>query len=46
MINPDAFATGFGERMHIFSQEKRALNRVIMTGGGGGGAMILINQFW
>ena len=28
VINPDAFATGFGERMRTFSQEKRALNRV------------------
>ena len=28
VINPDAFATGFGERMRTFSQEKRALRIV------------------
>ena len=28
VINPDAFVTGFGERMRTFSQEKRALNHV------------------
>ena len=28
VINPDAFATGFGERMRSVSQEKRALNHV------------------
>ena len=27
-FNPDAFVTGFGERMRTFSQEKRALNHV------------------
>ena len=27
-INPDAFATGFEERMNTFSQEMRALNPV------------------
>ena len=31
VINPDAFVTGFGERMHTFSQEKRALNHVRMV---------------
>ena len=29
VINPDV--TGFGERMHTFSQEKRALNHVRMV---------------
>ena len=28
VINPDAFVTGFGERMRTFSREKRALNPV------------------
>ena len=44
MINPDAFATGFGERMRTFSQEKRALNHVRIVsrrwGGGGGYASV------